>query len=84
MGWNTAGEIFNPVASAICKTDLSDGKKTEILERLIWALQDGDWDTEDESVEIFMNEPAVIQAFRNRGVYIPCKCTCCRHEAEMY
>jgi hypothetical protein len=84
MGWNSANPIFNAVASRVITAHISEADTTNILEALIWELQDMDWDTEDESVELFMSYPAVLQAFRNRGVSIPCKCTCCDHEPKDY
>jgi hypothetical protein len=72
MGWNSAGEIFNPVAQALIDTNAPDDTKTRVLGDLIKQLQSGGWDTEDESLERFTHDPAVVEAFRRNGVYVHC------------
>jgi hypothetical protein len=84
MGWSSANPIFDETISVAIRLGVTGNVLTEIAEKLIWELQDGDWDTEDESVELFMDHPEIIQAFRNRGVRIPCTCTCCEHEPAEY
>lgn len=68
MGWNSANEIFDPVCEAILQVGIAAEKATEILRVLISKLQDGDWDTEDESLDEFGNEPVVVDAFRKCGI----------------
>jgi hypothetical protein len=69
MGWNSAGDIFDPVARALIELGAPDAMKTRVLGDLIGALQDGDWDTEDESLEQFKNDPAIVAAFADHDVY---------------
>ena len=33
-------------------------------------MQDGDWDTEDESLEQFKDDPAIVAAFADHDVYL--------------
>lgn len=70
MGWASASEIFNPVCIALQKAFMIPEARTAVLVTLIKALQDGDWDTEDESLEEFKDDPAVVAAFRQCGVYL--------------
>lgn len=72
MGWASAGQIFDPVARALIELGAPDDMKTRVLGDLIGALQDGDWDTEDESLEQFKDDPAIVAAFRDHDVIITC------------
>lgn len=72
MGWASAGQIFNPVAQALIDAGASDELKTTVLAKLINQLQDGDWDTEHESLDEFKHDPAIVAAFRQNNVVIPC------------
>jgi hypothetical protein len=42
--------------------------KRRVLGNLIGALQAGDWDTEDESLAEFKDDPAIVAAFVAHGV----------------
>lgn len=68
MGWNSAGDIFDPVAQALLDSNVDYYSTVHILTVLIRGLQDGDWDTEDESLEQFAQWPAVVEAFEKCGV----------------
>lgn len=72
MGWSSANGIFDPVAQKLAELGASDELVTGVLETLIEQLQGGDWDTEDESLERFADDEAVVEAFRRRGVYDRC------------
>lgn len=72
MGWASAGAIFDPVAQALVDLEATDEMKIRVLGDLIGALQDGDWDTEDESLHEFSDDPAIVQAFRQHGITITC------------
>jgi hypothetical protein len=72
MGWASAGAIFDPVAKAMTELNAPDEMKTRVLGDLIGALQDGDWDTEDESLGQFKDDPAIVEAFRQHGVVVQC------------
>jgi hypothetical protein len=79
MGWNSANQIFDPVARSLIDAGVSDDTKLVVLGGLIRQLQDNDWDTEDESLEDFLDDPAVVQAFADRDVHLSDK-RCCRAE----
>ncbi len=68
MGWSSGGEIFDPVARALIECGADDATKRRVLGELIDRLQDGDWDTEDESVDEFRDDPLIVQLFKERGV----------------
>jgi hypothetical protein len=70
MGWSRANSIFDPVARALIDAGADNETKTRVLGDLINGLQDGDWDTEDKSLERFVNDPAIVQAFANNGVHL--------------
>ncbi|MBA4865953.1 hypothetical protein H1V43_32335 [Streptomyces sp. PSKA54] len=79
MGWSSANQIFNPVARALREAGVSDQTKRKVLGDLISGLQDGDWDTEDESLEDFLDDPAIVQAFADHDVHLSDR-RCCRAE----
>jgi hypothetical protein len=68
VGWARAGEIFDPVATALIDAEVPPEVVRTVLGRLIAQLQEGDWDTESESLEAFRSEPAVVVAFADNGV----------------
>lgn len=72
MGWASAGIYFNAVAKALIDHDASDELKTEVCSTLIGVFRDGDWDTEDESLEQFADDPAIVEAFRRHDIVIRC------------
>ncbi len=72
MGWASAGYIFDPVAKALVELNAPDEVKTRVLGDLIGALQDGDWDTESESLSQFSDDPAIVEAFRQHDVIVKC------------
>ncbi|WP_043256139.1 hypothetical protein [Streptomyces sp. Tu6071] len=77
MGWSSANRIFNPITRALQDAHVPDDSKRKILGDLIGGLQDGDWDTEDESLEDFLDDPAVVLAFADHGVHLGDR-RCCR------
>jgi hypothetical protein len=79
MGWSSANEIFNPVARSLIDAGADDTTKRKVLGDLIDRLQDGDWDTEDESLEDFLDDPAIVQAFADHNVHLSDR-RCCRAE----
>lgn len=72
MGWASAGAIFDPVARAMIELKAPDEMKIRVLGDLIGALQDGDWDTEGESLGEFQDDPAIVEAFRQHAVILHC------------
>ncbi|MGK9463961.1 hypothetical protein ACSLFT_28605 [Streptomyces sp. G6] len=77
MGWNSANRIFDPVARALINTGADDTTKRKVLGDLISELQDGDWDTGDESLEDFLDDPAIVAAFHDRNVHTQDR-SCCQ------
>ncbi|MFJ8146592.1 hypothetical protein ACIQ6R_16195 [Streptomyces sp. NPDC096048] len=77
MGWNSANRIFDPVARALINTGADDNTKRKVLGDLIGELQEGDWDTGDESLEDFLDDPAIVAAFHDRNVHTQDR-SCCR------
>lgn len=68
MGWASAGAIFDPVAQALVDLNADEHTKRRVLGSLIDALQDGDWDTEHESLERFQGDPVIVSLFYEREV----------------
>lgn len=68
MGWASAGDIFDPVARALVDINADERTKRAVLGPLIKALQDGDWDTEDESLYQFRADPVIVSLFYQRDV----------------
>ncbi len=48
MGWASGCHVFDSLAEAILDCDFSDAQKQYLIEKIICALQDNDWDTETE------------------------------------
>jgi len=72
MGWASAGGIFDPVAQALIDHGASDELKLLICDKLIGVLQEGDWDTEGESLSQFADDPVIVEAFRRHDIVIRC------------
>ena len=69
MGWGSAGyKIFDPIASALIEAGASDELKERTLANLIPVLQHEDWDTELDSLQRFLDDPAIVRAFANNGI----------------
>jgi hypothetical protein len=68
MGWVSAGEIFYPVARALIELEADDETKRSVLGILITKLQEGDWDTGDESLDKFRDDPVIVSLLMERGV----------------
>jgi len=68
MGWASAGGIFDTVADGLIEANAADDIKEKVLGTLCTALQDEDWDTEDESLERYADDPVIVRVFADRGV----------------
>lgn len=69
MGWGSAGAKFiDPVARALQEAGASDELKEKTLTPMIANLQQEDWDTELDSLQLFLDDPGVVQAFANNGI----------------
>ena len=72
MGWGSAGsKFFDPVARALTEANASDELKERALTPLIANLQNEDWDTELDSLQDFLDDPAIVAAFANNGIHWP-------------
>ena len=71
MGWASASGIFDSAVSAAIEAGLDGDKLTQFATNMIDTLSDQDWDTQDESVEQFRNNPYVVKAFEDRGYRLP-------------
>lgn len=49
MGWCSGTDVFDPVATAILKSSLSEEEKVTLLKALITACWNHDWDCENDS-----------------------------------
>ncbi|MFJ9128901.1 hypothetical protein ACIRJS_32850 [Streptomyces sp. NPDC102340] len=78
MGWSSANGIFDPVARALIDAGVDDTTKRDVLGKMISNLQDGDWDTEDESLEDFLDDPAIVSAFSDHNVHLSDRRCCAR------
>jgi hypothetical protein len=72
-------EMAASFARALIDAGVSDQTKRKVLGDLIGGLRDGDWDTEDESLEDFLDDPATVQAFADHNVHLDDR-RCCRAE----
>ncbi|MET9713737.1 hypothetical protein [Nocardiopsis alba] len=70
MGWASAGTIFNNVARSLNAAGTSEDTKRRVLGQLIDNLRDGDWDTEDESLDEFREDPVIVDLFAQRGIHL--------------
>lgn len=63
MGWASGGEIFNEVAATMlrCREDgsVQDQAVVAVLSQLAGSLRSGDWDTVDELLAEFWDEPMI-------------------------
>ncbi|MFM9602706.1 hypothetical protein [Streptomyces turgidiscabies] len=69
MGFGSAGlTFFDPVARSLIEAGASDELKEKVLGDLIGNLQQEDWDTELDSLQSFLDDPAIVRAFANNGI----------------
>lgn len=74
MGWGSAGHsIFDPMARSLTEAGASDEVKRTTLGALIDRLRGEDWDTCDESLEQFRDDPVIVTLFRERGITTTCR-----------
>jgi hypothetical protein len=71
MGWGSAYSIFNNVADGLIEAVASDEVKEKVLSELIGSLQAEDWDTELDSLQSYLDDPAIVRAFANNGITWP-------------
>jgi hypothetical protein len=68
MGWGSAYSLFNTVADALIAAKASDEIKERALTTVIARLQEDDWDTELDSLQSYLDDPAIVRAFANNGI----------------
>ncbi len=73
MGWGTAGTIFERVADSLLESGAPDDVVTEVCSDLISLLRSEDWDTHHDSLAQYSTEPAIIAAFRQHDIHLPCE-----------
>lgn len=67
MGWSSGTDIFDAVADALIAAGVDDRTLREVTTILIDKLRDSDWDTWDESLERYTDNPAILEAFHRNG-----------------
>lgn len=68
MGWGSGTVAFNIAANALIEANASDEIKEKRLTQLIQVLQHEDWDTELDSLQGYLEDPAIVKAFANNGI----------------
>lgn len=68
MGWGSAYSLFNTVANALIEAEASDDIKERALTKIIARLQEEDWDTELDSLQSYLDDPAIVRACANNGI----------------
>lgn len=71
MGWGSAFTIFNRVADGLIKSGATNEIKEHVLTDVIAALQAEDWDTELDSLQSYLHDPAIVRAFATNGITWP-------------
>lgn len=72
MGWASGDQVFDPVARELIASGATSDVKQRVLSVLIQQLQERGWDTEGESLGLFADDPAIVAAFRERGIVQQC------------
>jgi hypothetical protein len=70
MDWASAGGYFDTVADALIQGGASDELKTKVCSVLIGVFRSEDWDTPHDSLNRYAGDSAIVQAFREHGVFV--------------
>lgn len=70
MGWGSGGDIFDPVARELAKTDVTDMVLDRVCYQLALQLMEGDWDTYDSSIDKFKGYPVIQHAIRKAAAWL--------------
>lgn len=62
MGWCSGTDVFDHMMFVIKKTDITDEQRQCLIQCLIVALQNQDWDCESDSD--YWRDPLVRKAFK--------------------
>ncbi|MFJ4624261.1 hypothetical protein [Streptomyces sp. NPDC088812] len=68
MGWGSGYLVFNTVADALTEAGATGDIKEKALTKVIAGLQREDWDTELDSLQDYLDDPAIVRAFANNGI----------------
>ncbi|MFC8267786.1 hypothetical protein ACFUIZ_18945 [Streptomyces cinereoruber] len=68
MGWGSGYRVFNDTANALIKAGATDEMKEAVLTDVIRALHEQDWDTELDSLQDYLDDPAIVRAFAAHGI----------------
>lgn len=79
MGWSSANAYFDVVVQELEIANVPEEAQFSILKSLAAELRAGDWDTLDESLEAFPDNPAVRRVMAEYDIRLPCTCKCCEH-----
>ncbi|MBZ6290356.1 hypothetical protein KVH30_02060 [Streptomyces olivaceus] len=71
MGWGSAYSLFNTVADALIEANATDEIKEKTLTTVIARLQAEDWDTELDSLQPYLDDPAIVRAFAANDITWP-------------
>ncbi|CAL9369672.1 hypothetical protein [Streptomyces sp. enrichment culture] len=71
MGWGSAYSLFNTVADALIEANATDEIKEKTLTTVIARLQAEDWDTELDSLQSYLDDPAIVRAFAANDITWP-------------
>jgi hypothetical protein len=72
MGWASGDQVFDPVARELIAAGAEADMKRRVLSVLIRQLRERGWDTEGESLGLFADDPAIVEAFRENGIVQNC------------
>jgi len=73
MGWSSGGDIFAPVARKMFSVHVSPWRMVGVLLELHDQLHNQDWDTCDDMLQEFPDDP-IIRSVLFMGGCIPCRC----------
>lgn len=68
MGWSRGDDVFNHVAQKLIDERVDGRTKRICLGALIEGLKHADWDTEDESLWEFRDDPVIVAVFAEHGI----------------
>ncbi|MFE9738857.1 hypothetical protein [Streptomyces sp. NPDC006477] len=71
MGWGSGYLVFNEMADSLIKAGATDEVKEQVLSDLIESLQADDWDTELDSLQDYLHDPAIVRAFAAHDIHWP-------------
>lgn len=72
MSYKSAGpDIYDPTIRALIDAKVPWPVIVEVSDRLITNLQNDDWDTERNSLELFAEYPEIVRSFERHGIHLP-------------